>query len=47
MELERFRHHFWTFSFFKLFEQKIRFLGEKTTKKSQKKQSVYCEFDDK
>ena len=36
MELEPFLHHFWTFSFFELFEQKIRFLGEKTKKKSQK-----------
>ena len=31
MELEPFWHHFWTSSFFKLFVQKIRFLGKKWT----------------
>ena len=29
IELEPFWHHFWTFRFFELFDQKVRFPGEK------------------
>ena len=34
MELEPFWHHFWTFSFFKLFDLKIHFLGKKNQKQN-------------
>ena len=37
MEIEPFWHHFWTFSFFQLCDQKIRFLGEKLIKNCPKK----------
>ena len=33
IELEPFWHHFWTFRFFQLFDQKIRFLGKKQISK--------------